>query len=60
VRVGPDGHVQKAEMVRRTHPSYDALLLERARSWTYEPAMKDGVPVAADVVVEIRLQPKEE
>jgi tetratricopeptide (TPR) repeat protein len=59
VRVGPDGRVQKAEMVRRTHPSYDALLLERARSWTYEPALKDGVPVAADVIVEIRLQPKE-
>ena len=60
VRVGPDGRVQKAEMVRRTHPSYDALLLDRARGWTYEPAMKDGVPVAADVVVEVRLQPKEE
>jgi tetratricopeptide (TPR) repeat protein len=59
VRVGPDGKVQKAEMVRRTHPSYDALLLERARSWTYEPAMKDGVAISADVVVEVRLQPKE-
>jgi TonB family protein len=59
VRVGADGTVQTAEMVRRVHPMYDALLLNAAQSWRYEPAKQDGVAVPADVLVEVRLRPQE-
>jgi hypothetical protein len=59
VRVGVDGRVQTAEMVKRVHPMYDALLLTAAESWMYEPARQDGVPVPADVLVEVRLRPQE-
>jgi tetratricopeptide (TPR) repeat protein len=59
VRVGPDGRVQSAEMLRRVHPAYDSVLLERAKTWLYQPARMNNAPIAADVVVEVRLQPQE-
>jgi TonB family protein len=59
VRVGADGRVQTAEMVKRVHPMYDTLLLNAAQNWTYEPARQDGVPVPADILVEVRLRPQE-
>jgi hypothetical protein len=59
VRVGADGRVVAAEMIRRAHPMYDALLIEAAQSWLYEPAKQDGTPVPAEVLVEVRLRPQE-
>jgi TonB family protein len=59
VRVAPDGKVQSAEMVRRVHPMYDALLVAAAQNWMYEPARQDGKPVASEVLVEVRLRPQE-
>jgi hypothetical protein len=59
VRVGANGRVETAEMVRRVHPMYDALLLGAAQDWVYEPAKQDGVAVPADVLVEVRLRPQE-
>lgn len=59
VRVGVDGKVQAAEMVRRVHPMYDSLLIAATAGWAYEPAKQDGVPVPADVLVEVRLRPQE-
>jgi hypothetical protein len=59
VRVGIDGKVQTAEMVRKVHPMYDGLLIAATADWVYEPARQDGVPVPADVLVEVRLRPQE-
>lgn len=59
VRVGVDGKVQSAEMLRRVHPLYDALLLSATQGWLYEPARQDGKPVPAEVLVEVRLRPQE-
>jgi TonB family protein len=58
VRVGADGRVESAELIRRIHPAYDSQLLRAARTWLYQPATQNGVPVAADVIVEIRLRPQ--
>ena len=59
VRVGADGRVVGADMVRRVHPMYDTLLIEAAQNWVYDPAKQDGAPVPAEVLVEIRLRPQE-
>jgi hypothetical protein len=59
VRVGVDGKVQAAEMVRRVHPMYDNLLIAATENWLYEPAKQDGVAVPADVLVEVRLRPQD-
>jgi TonB family protein len=59
IRVGADGRIQSVEMVQSVHPMYDKLLLRAAESWVYEPATENGVPVAADVTVQIHLRPPE-
>ena len=59
VRVGADGKVASAEMVRRTHPIYDTLLLRATEEWLYQPALQDGKPVPAEVLVEVRLRPQD-
>jgi tetratricopeptide (TPR) repeat protein len=59
IRVGADGRVQAAEMVQPVHPAYDKQLLRSTESWVYEPATENGVPVPADVMVQIQLRPPE-
>jgi TonB family protein len=59
IRVGADGRVQAAEMVQPAHPGYDKQLLRAAETWVYQPATENGVPVAADVMVQIQLRPPE-
>ena len=58
VRVGADGRVEAVELIRRIHPAYDPQLLRAARTWLYQPATQNGVPVAADIIVEVRLRPQ--
>ena len=57
VRVGADGRVVSAELVSPVHPGYNQALLQAARNWVYEPARSNGVPVEADVNVEVHLKP---
>lgn len=57
VRVGADGRVESAAMVRPVHPGFDQQLLRATESWLYEPATENGAPVAADVIVQIELRP---
>ena len=45
VLVDETGAVQASEIRQPTHPSYDALLLNASRGWTYWPATKNGSPV---------------
>jgi TonB family protein len=57
VRVGADGRVEDAEIVRPSYPLYDVALLRAARTWMYEPAKRNGTPVASEVNVEVNLKP---
>ena len=57
VRIGTDGRVEYAEIGRPVHPSYDAALLRAARAWRYEPATRNGLPVASELTVEVNLRP---
>lgn len=57
VRIGTDGRVDAAEIARPVHPTYDGALLRAARQWRYQPATRNGLPVASELTVEITLRP---
>jgi TonB family protein len=60
IKIAADGSVEGAEIVRGSHPVYDVLLLRAARGWVYEPAKRNGVPVASELNVEVNLTPPQE
>ncbi len=39
------GAVEKATLVKSIWPTYDMALLQSAKRWRYQPALKDGQPV---------------
>jgi hypothetical protein len=45
VLIEEHGAVIDARIFKSVHPFYDALLLEAARNWSYEPARRGGRPV---------------
>lgn len=49
--VGSDGRVKEAKVLRSLEPSLDASALEAVRTWKFEPAVKDGHPVALRIQV---------
>jgi protein TonB len=59
IQISETGSVLAAEMVKPIHPGYDRVLLDAARRWTYNPALRDGVPVVSEHLVEVKLRPRE-
>jgi TonB family protein len=57
VQISADGKVVNAEILKSVHPAYDQLLLRAARTWLYEPAKKDGIPISSEKTVEVSVQP---
>ena len=45
VLVNEDGHVVEVEVIRGVTQDLDDAAVRAARTWTYEPAEKDGVAV---------------
>ena len=45
VLIDEDGNVAEVEIIRGVTDDLDAAAMRAARSWTYEPALKDGVEV---------------
>ena len=58
VLVDERGDVTSAALGKSVHPTYDAALLEMARTWKFRPATKDGVPVRCRTTIEIHLGPR--
>lgn len=52
------GRVTNAQMEQAVYPGYDRLLLEAARTWKYTPAMRDGQPTTAQLIVPIVIRPQ--
>lgn len=52
--VDADGRVAKAEVVRSTHPSFEAAALEAVKAWQFEAGRKGGRPVNAQLEMPIR------
>lgn len=49
VTVGEDGRVAAAEVEASVGPEFDRAAVEATRAWTFEPALRDGRPVASRV-----------
>jgi hypothetical protein len=58
VFISETGTVTRAELSQVVHPAYDRQLLLAAKTWAYQPAMKDGVPIASEKVIEVVLKPR--
>lgn len=43
--IAEDGTVQSAALVKSVQPRYDPVLLQAAKSWKFQPAMRNGKPV---------------
>ena len=55
VVVDEAGGVMSAALRKSIHFSYDPQVVDMARKWKFQPAMKDGVPVKYRMTIEIRL-----
>ncbi len=55
-----DGRVEEVTLLKKLDPRLDQTAAEALQKWQFEPALRDGVPIEVDAVVEIpfRLAPK--
>jgi TonB family protein len=53
VVIGPDGRVRDLRVARALGRGLDEKAMEAVKTWKFEPAMKDGKPVAVQINVEI-------
>ena len=53
--IDEQGKVISSSIVRTVNPRYDPALLEASKSWTFQPATKDGVPVRYRYTVMVNL-----
>lgn len=51
--VGPDGRPRDLRIVRSVGMGLDEKALDAVRTWRFEPARKDGQPVAVQIQVEV-------
>lgn len=58
--IGADGRVSNATIQAATHPLYDSLVLQVARTWMYTPATRNGQPVEVEKVLTVHLKANEE
>jgi TonB family protein len=58
VFISDAGRVTDAELAPSIHPAYDRLLLAAAKTWQYEPALRNGSPVASEKLIEVVLKPR--
>jgi TonB family protein len=51
------GSVAEATVTKPISPAYDQSLKDIARTWRYQPAMRNGQPVRYRILLEIILRP---
>jgi TonB family protein len=56
VVVGPDGRVQNLRVQRTLGMGLDQKAVEAVKQWRFEPARKDGQPVAVQINVEVNFR----
>lgn len=61
VSITEEGTVESVVITKSINPLYDALLVEAAKRWRYEPAMREGaaVPFRKKIVVNVRDEDEE-
>lgn len=58
ILVNDRGLVDQATITRSIFPQYDASLLQATKDWKFQPATKDGHPVAYRETIAITLSPR--
>jgi TonB family protein len=58
VLIDKTGAVEFVSVAQAIAPTYDSLLVEAARQWTFKPATKDGQPVKYQLLIQVVLSPK--
>jgi TonB family protein len=56
VIVGPDGHPRDIKIQRSLGMGLDEKAIEAVRQWKFDPARKDGQPVAVQINVEVNFR----
>jgi hypothetical protein len=56
--IDESGAVETARLEQPIWPAYDSLLVRAARSWRYQPAVKEGKPVRFRRILDINVDPK--
>jgi protein TonB len=51
--VGPDGRPRDIEVARSVGLGLDEKAIETVKTWKFDPALKDGKPVAVQIIVEV-------
>jgi len=54
--VGPDGRPRDIKVARTLGLGLDEKAIEAVKTWRFEPAMKDGKPVAVQINVEVQFR----
>lgn len=54
VTVTADGAVSASKVIKSSRPEFEAPAQEAVAKWRFAPAMKDGKPIEATIVVPIR------
>ena len=54
--IGIDGRARHIRVIRALGYGLDQKAIESLRRWRFEPALRDGVPVAAPATIEIPFQ----
>jgi TonB family protein len=50
----PDGSVANVQLMKRSASDFDAFAVSVVSKWRFEPATKDGKPVAVRLETEMR------
>jgi hypothetical protein len=56
--IDEQGRVETATLVEKVEPSYDPVLLDAAKRWTFKPAMRNGRPVKFEQIIAVVLNPQ--
>ena len=54
--VGPDGRVHETRVQRSLGLGLDQKAIDAVKTWHFEPALKDGVPVAVQINIEVNFR----
>jgi len=57
VVVGAHGELVSAEIRSSSNPAFEAPVLEAVKKWTFQPALKAGVPVESRILVPVVFSP---
>ena len=49
------GNVASAKLQKPVYPGFDVNVVQAAREWKYQPALRQGVPVAYRILAEVKL-----